>query len=298
MCAYVQMAECSGGLSRPFTGSFFIFPAFIGGLLAVALVLPLATTMLLSFGKCESYVLSAFLIVTSGFICILEFYYSPGALFEVRPQVITSHPAFLAGVQSAACRDQTFVGYSSQLAPLLASGRSWTGVIYYPGFVALTLLQNTLFVVFVAFLYFKREQIERRAPYFSYGVSYDFLAMRCSLARSGVSFRLSYRNDMSRLFAISNPLAGDYAVILVFLLALAVWVLYFQLDLKKVSETVTQIAQLVTVVGGAVFVKFDTAGTFFGTRASLMNILVLSLLFVFISALVAAFLLKEQRRRR
>jgi hypothetical protein len=153
-------------------GSFFIFPAFVGGILAVALVLPLATTMALSLGKRESYVLVAFLIVTSVSICALEFIYSPGALFEVRPQVITSHPTFFAGVQSAACRDQTFVGYSSQLGPLLASGRSSTGVLYYPGFVALTLMQNTLFVVFVAFLYFKREQIEQRAPYFSYGISY------------------------------------------------------------------------------------------------------------------------------
>jgi hypothetical protein len=111
-------------------------------------------------------------------------------------------------------------------------------------------------------------------------------------------FRLSYRNDMSRLFAVNNPFLGDYAVIGLYLLSLAVWVLYFEFKLDKLAKTLSQIGQLVTVLGGAAFVKFDSAGAFFGTRASFMNILVLTLLFVFVSALVIAFLLRDQPRNQ
>jgi hypothetical protein len=276
-------------------GSFFVFPVFIGGLLAVALVLPLATTVTLARGKRSGTVLLGFFIVTSALICALDFAFSPGALFEVRPDVIAAHPAFLAGLRAAACQDQTFRDYSSQIAPLLALGRSWTGLVYYPGFAALTLLQNTLFVVLAAFIFFKRDVIELRAPYLKGAVFY-ILGYAMFLGSIWCLFRLSYRNDMPRLFALNNPLAGDYAIIGIFLLSLAVWVLYFEFNLEKLAKTVTQISQLVAVVGGAALVKFDTGGAFFGTRASVMNILVLTLGFVFVSALVAAFLLREQRR--
>jgi hypothetical protein len=276
-------------------GSFFLFPVFIGDLLAVALVLPLATTVTLARGKRSGKVLLGFWLITSALICALEFCFSPGALFEVRPDVMAAHPAFLAGLRGAACQDQTFRDFSSQLAPLVALGRSWTGLVYYPGFAALTLLQNTMFVVLAAFIFYKREVIEQRAPYLK-GAIFYILGYAMFLGSIWCLFRLSYRNDMPRLFALNNPLAGDYAIIGIFLLSLAVWVLYFEFNLEKLAKTVTQISQLLAVVGGAALVKFDTGGAFFGTRAAVMNVLVLTLGFVFVSALVAAFLLREQRR--
>lgn len=204
----------------------------------------------------------------------------------------------MAGIKGAACADppQTFRDYVGQLPPLLTAGHSWTGVIYYPGFVALALLQDTLFVVFVSFIYF-RQTIAQRGPYLRSAIFF-ILGYAIFLGSIWCLFRLSYRNDMPRLFAVNNPLAGDYAIIGIYLLSLAVWVLYFEFNLEKLAKTFSQIGQLVTILGGAAFVKFDSAGTFFGTRASFMNILVLTLLFAFVSALVIAFLLRDPRSRR
>lgn len=281
-------------------GSFFIFPVAIGGLAMAALVLPLATVISLTSGQRSGYVLLAFYMVTTAVICVLEFHSSPDALFQVPPEVIASRPAFLAGLNKAVClTDQTFRAYRSQLGALIAAGRSVTGEVYYVGFVALTLMQNALFTVFLAFIYFRRTVIAREAPYLQ-GVIFYILGYAIFLGSMWCLFRLSYRNDMPKLFAINNPFAGDYGVIALYILALAVWVLYFQFNLEQIAKTFAQIGQLAVVVGGAAVVHFDNAGAhsgeFFGARASVTNILVLTLLFVFISALVAAFLLREQRR--
>lgn len=84
-------------------GSFFIFPITIGGLAMAALVLPLATVVSLTAGQRSGYVLLAFYVVTTAFICILEFRSSPDALFQVRPDVIAGNKAFLTGLNQAVC---------------------------------------------------------------------------------------------------------------------------------------------------------------------------------------------------
>jgi hypothetical protein len=78
-------------------------------------------------------------------------------------------------------------------------------------------------------------------------------------------------------------------------LVLAVFVAYFEFNLEKLAKTIAQIGQFVVFIGGVALVHQDEAGTFFGTRASVMNIVVLSLLLIFISALTLAFLLRPQR---
>jgi hypothetical protein len=106
-------------------------------------------------------------------------------------------------------------------------------------------------------------------------------------------FRLAYRNDMFKLFAEKNAFGGDYGIIVIYIIVLAVYVLYFDLNLEQVAKTVTQIGQLATVAGGAALVHWDGAGTFFGTRASVTNIIVLVLVFFFMSAVTLAFFLKS-----
>jgi hypothetical protein len=259
-----------------------------------ALVLPLATVVSLTHGGRAGYVLLAFYVATTAIICFLEFHSSPNALFQVPSNIIAGHPAFLAGLNKAVCKAQPFADYRNQLGPLIAAGRSFTGAIYYVGFVALTLMQNALFIVFVAFIYYQRAAIMRNAPYLQSVIPY-ILGYAIFLGSIWCLFRLAYRNDMPKLFAVTNSFGGDYGIIALYMIVLAVWVLYFQFNLEQLAKTAAQIGQLAVVVGGAAVVRFDTAGTFFGTGASVWNILTLTLLFFFITVLVAAFLLREQR---
>src|SRR5205823_111590 len=133
--------------------------------------------------------------------------------------------------------------------------------------------------------------IVRKAPYLQNAIFY-ILGYALFLGSIWCLFRLSYRNDI-KLFDITNPFAGDYGVIALYVIVLAVWVLYFQFNLEQLAKTAAQIGQLAVVAGGAAVVHFDSAGTFFGTHASVTNILTLTLLFLFVTALVAAFLLRE-----
>jgi hypothetical protein len=275
-------------------GSFFIFPVTIGALAMVALVLPLSTVVSLTSGQRSGYVLLAFYVATTAVICLLEVHSSPNAIFQLPPNIIFSQPTFLTGLNKAVCLGQKFVNYRNQLGALIPLGHSVTGAVYYVGFAALTLMQNALFTVFIAFIYLRRDAITRKAPYLQ-GVIFFILGYALFLGSIWCLFRLSYRNDMLNLFATTNPFAGDYGVVALNVVVLAVWVLYFQFNLEQLAKTFAQIGQLAAVVGGAAVVHFDSAGTFFGTRASVVNILALTLLFFFITALVAAFLLRQQR---
>jgi hypothetical protein len=288
--------ESLGWLLATLYGAFFIFPLAVGGFAMIALVLPLATLVFLVRDKRAGPVLIAFYVHTTAAICFLEFYASPPALFQVAPEVIASRPAFLAGLSKAICPGSptAFTDYRGQLAAMLSTGRSWTGFFCYPGVVALTLMQNALFVVFLGFIYFDRGEIKRKAPYLK-DVIFYILGYAMFLGAIWCLFRLSYRNDTQILFNYSNPFYGDLAIIGTFLFALVVGVLYFQFQFDALAKTFTQIGQLITLVVGAAAVHFNWAGAFFGTRASVMNVVALALFFFFLKALVAAFLLRGRR---
>jgi hypothetical protein len=276
-------------------GSFFIYPIAIGGLSMAALVLPLATAISLTRSSNAIYVFGAFYVVTTAIIAGLEFYASPNALFQIPPGSITASPAFFEGLRIA-CGGQKFAAYGQQLPALIASGRSLTGWLYYVGFVAQVLMQNALFVVFVAFIYYPKREIVRRAPYLQNTIFF-VLGYAVFLGSIWCLFRLSYRNDMGNLLAQNNPFGGDYAIIVLYAIVLAVFVVYFEFNLEQLAKTIAQISQLLVFIGGVALANRDQAGTFFGTRASVMNVVALFLLFVFISALTLAFLLRSPRRR-
>ena len=278
-------------------GGIFIYPLAIGSFAMIALVLPLATLVTLVRGKRASLVLLAFYLFTTTAICFLEFYASPRALFDAAPEVISVRGAFLTDLNNAICPTTpvAFKNYHSQLSAMISAGQSRTGMVYYAGIVALSLMLNALFVVFLGFIYFNRAEIKRKAPYLKDVVFY-ILGYAMFLGSIWCLFRLSYRNDMVALFNYSNPFFGDLAIMGTFTAALGVWVLYFQFQLDALAKTFAQIGQLVVLVGGAAAVHFDRAGVFFGTRASVMNIIALALFFLFLTALVSAFLLRELRR--
>jgi hypothetical protein len=102
---------------------------------------------------------------------------------------------------------------------------------------------------------------------------------------------------MLDFFAINNPFVGDYLTVALYAVALAIFVAYFEFNLEQVAKTISQIGQFLVFIGGAAFVQFKQADNLFGTRASVVNIFALFLLFVFVSALTMAFVLRSDQRK-
>jgi hypothetical protein len=274
-------------------GAFFIYPVAIGGLSMAALLLPLATAITLARSSRLIYVFLTFYLITTAIIAGLEFHSSPNAVFQMPPETVTGNPAFFEGLRGA-CNGDKFAAYQEQFRALFGTRRSFTNWSYYLGFVAQALMQNALFVVFIAFLYYPKKEIERRAPYLS-RVIFFILGYAIFLGSIWCLFRISYRNDMQNLLNQTNPFGGDVAIIVLYGIVLAVFVAYFEFNLEKLAKTISQISQFLVFIGGVALVSKEQAHSFFGARASIMNIVVLFLLFVFISALTLAFLLRPQR---
>jgi hypothetical protein len=275
-------------------GSFFIYPVAVGGLAMAALVLPLATLFSINKSPTERIALAGFYIFTTLVICFLEFFASPDATFQVAPSRITGMPGFFAGLVDA-CRGTAFTAYRTNWPGITLATQSYTGWLYYPGFAAQILMQNALFVVFLAFLYFPKAKIARSAPYLGDRIFF-VLGYAIFLGSIWCLFRLSYRRDMLDLFAISNPFVGDYLTVALYAIALAIFVAYFEFNLEQLAKTISQIGQFLVFIGGAAFVQFKQADNLFGTRASVVNIFALFLLFVFVSALTMAFVLRSSPR--
>ena len=108
-----------------------------------ALLLPLTAEFCTPKTNRPIYVLLGLYVVTTIIVCALEFYAEPGALFQVRADVISSSPQYLAGLKLA-CSGSPFPAYQTQLPALIAAGSSITGWSYYPGFIAQALMQNAL----------------------------------------------------------------------------------------------------------------------------------------------------------
>jgi hypothetical protein len=202
---------------------------------------------------------------------------------------------FLTGLASA-CSGSAFPGYRTELPALIAAGTSVTGWLYYPGFIAQALMHNALFVVFVASVYFPKRVIAQRAPYLNDAIFF-VLGYALFLGSIWCMFRLSYRHDMFNLLRVDNPFFGDWAAIFLYFAVLAVFVTYFQFGLEQLAKTISTIFQFLVFVGGVAYIQFDQADRFFGTKASVLNVIVLFLLFVFLSTLSLAFLLRAAGRR-
>jgi hypothetical protein len=277
-------------------GSFFIYPVTIGGLCMAALVLPLATLFSIRKSNTERMVLIGFYIFSTLALCALEFLASPDAPFQVPPSRMIGTPGFLGGLQDA-CRGTPFTSLKANQPSITVATQSYTGWIYYVGFTAQVLMQNALFVVLLAFLYFPRTKVVRNAPYLGDKIFF-ILGYAIFLGSIWCLFRLTYRRDMMDLFTINNQFVGDYLIVALYAIALAVFVAYFGFNLEQVAKTISQIGQLVVFIGGAAFVQFKQADHLFGTRASIVNIFALFMLFIFVSALTMAFVLRSSQRER
>jgi hypothetical protein len=118
---------------------------------------------------------------------VLEFR-SPTALFQIPPEVITSNQPFWNGLVNACSSNHIpFSEYQAQFDTLNASRHSYTGWLYYPGFIAQTLMQNLLFIVLVAFVLFPKSEILKRAPLVP-GAIFLFSAMRSCWVQCGACF--------------------------------------------------------------------------------------------------------------
>jgi hypothetical protein len=295
---YGRIVLCSettlGWFLATLYSSFFIYPLAIGGLAMAALLLPLATAVSLTRAQNTTYIFAAFYFGTTAVIAALEFLSSPNAPFSIAPQAITANTEFFQGL-AGACGGKPFTKYPDLLPSLIRAGTSYTAWFYYAGFAAQALMQNALFVVFVAFLYYPKREIVRRAPYLPDTIFF-VLGYAVFLGSIWCLFRLTYRHDMAHLLNADNPFIGDYAIVALYAIVLAVFVAYFQFNLEQLAKTISQIGQFLVFVGGVAFVQFDKADLFFGTQATITNIFVLFLLFVFISTLTLAFLLRTSKR--
>lgn len=282
-----------GWFAATLYGSLFIYPVFIGGLSMAALLLPLATTITLAKkSRTTLLVLSGFYAVTAITVVVFEFVYSPHAVFEVPPGVLRANPSFVASLEDT-CRNTPFTKYQDELRDLVRSGRSYTAWAYYVGFIAQTLMQNALFVVFLAFISFPKKQIVHAAPYLKDTIFY-VLGYSIFLGSLWCLFRLTYRNEIAALFG-GNPFGGDYAIVVLYAFVLMVFVVYFEFGLEKLAKTLSHLGQFLVFALGVIAVHYNQASIFFGRQASPGNILVLFVLFLFISAITLALLLKRPR---
>jgi hypothetical protein len=234
-----------------------------------------------------------FYAATTTAIAIFEFAGSPYAVFEVDPQILQGH-SFIAGLEKA-CGGGKFPEYQAQLKELVAAGSSYTRWAYYVGFVAQTLMQNAVFVVFLAFIYFDKAKLIRSAPYLKDAIFY-ILGYAVFLGSIWCLFRLTHRNEMTVMFGHASRFAGDYAIVALYGVVLMVFIAYFEFGLEKLAKTLAHLGQFLTFALGVVVVNQNQASIFFGRQASIFNIFVLFLLFVFISAITLAFFLKRYAR--
>jgi hypothetical protein len=279
-------------------GSFFIYPITIGGFAMAAVYFPLVAVLSVRRSEMTTYVFLGFYVLTTVVICALEFSAEPGALFQVPASIISARPTFLNGLAKA-CSGLTFPDYQREMRGLIGAETSVTGWLYFPGFVAQALMHNTLFVVFVASVYLPKRTIVQRAPYLNNSIFF-VLGYALFLGSIWCLFRLSYRHDMFNLLHVENPFFGDWAVIVLYFAVLAVFVVYFQFGLEQLAKTISTVFQFLVFIGGVAYIQFDQADRFFGTKATVLNVMVLFLLFVFLSALTLAFLLRtaEQPKLR
>jgi hypothetical protein len=209
---------------------------------------------------------------------------------RVPSDVISSHQAFFSGL-AGACKGDPFPDYKTQFDSLNLSQLSYTGWLYYPGFIAQTLMQNLLFIVLVLFLLYPKPEIIKRTPLLP-GAIFFVLGYAILLGFVWCLFRLSYRHDMSQLLHTSNPFVGDYAIICLYVVAIAIFIVYFQFDLEKLAKAISLGSQVVVLAGGAALFQSDQLNKLFGTQASVSNVLAMCLLFIFLSALTGALVLR------
>ena len=282
-----------GWFAAAFYGSFFIHPFFIGGFAAAALYLPLVTAVSLARKSSKvALALLAFYISSTAAIAYVEFTHSPHAVFEIAPGVLNAHADVLSGLKSA-CNGQPYRSYEADLNQLISQGHSYTQWAYYVGFVAQALLQNAIFVVFLAFIYFDKQRIVQATMYVKESIFF-LLGYSVFLSSFWCLFRLTYRHEGNVLFGMDNAQHGDYAIIFLYGIVLMTFVVYFEFNLEKIAKTIGTIGQFLFFVGGvaALELKKDQANWFFGSQASVINILILCLLIAFMTALALAFLLK------
>jgi hypothetical protein len=272
-------------------GSFFIYPMMIGGMAMAAVLLPTASAVSLIRARKAEAAFIAFYAVTTLIIAVLEFR-SPTALFQIPPEGITSNQPFWNGLVNACSGNHIpFSEYQAQFHTLNASRHSYTGWFYYPGFIAQTLMQNLLFIVLVAFILYPKSEILKRAPLVP-GAIFFVLGYAILLGSVWCLFRLSYRLDMMHLFNVNNPFVGDYAIICLYVVAIEVFIVYFQLDLEKLAKSISIVSQVIVLAGGAALFHWELFDQFFGTHATVNNVLTLCLLFIFLSTLTGALVLR------
>jgi uncharacterized membrane protein len=272
-----------------FYGSYFLFPIF-GVLAAAFLVLPFATLWLISKHESNKGIRRRVVYTWVGLVLVvsaLEFTGSPHAIFEVSPQALRSADGqkFYTNLKTICTPSFAYKGkydgapdsYQSELSKALSADRSYSGYVYFVALPAQAASLIALLCGFGLIAYFKKPYItsflaheglnwEKNNIFLLFGLALSIGSLWCL-------YRISYRIDNIDLFGSSNnPLFGDYVVLYLYLLVLAIYVAFVGFDLEKIAKTTSQLAAAAAVVGLSLAAPSGFAGHFFGVQASVQNI--------------------------
>src|SRR5262249_26209087 len=156
-------------------------------------------------------------------ISLMEFYASPGAIFEIDPQVLLKNSegqAFVAYLQPI-CEPNTpffhgkFNEYQDKIRHLVTLGSSLSGAMYFVGVTGQALSFIILFAVFSLFIFFGKASVLKATPYLQNSI---FFLLGCAIFYGSIwcLFRLTYRVDGNALFGQHNTFYADYAIVFLY----------------------------------------------------------------------------------
>jgi hypothetical protein len=99
----------------------------------------------------------------------------------------------------------------------------------------------------------------------------------------------------NQIFSEYNPFYADVAIVVLYFIIWTIYILYFPLGLTSAASKVAPIAQFLLFAGGIASFQVGDTRFFFGSRATVMNIVILILLSLFISIISLVFILKRNR---
>lgn len=296
---HVPFCESSFALFlTTYYGSYFLFFAVFGWLAAIALFFPFATavTILLEH-RSVLYTAIAMYAVMTAVVALVEFFGSPGAMFELSPRVLAapSGQQFLADFAKICDPSKKFEGgyavFQTKLQYLIQLGRSYSSAVYYFAFVAQALFLIAIFAVFIVAIRY-RDRMRTLAPRFLRNAIFFLLGYAIFAVSMWCLLRISYRMDSDAIFGTNNPLYADYLIIALYAVVLAVYILYFEFAFEKLAKIMTSIGGFLTFVFGVTLVQKGMASQIIGIRASVFNLVAVILLFLLISLILLAFMLR------
>lgn len=173
------------------------------------------------------------------------------------PIRLAGSQGFFAGL-AGACQGTPFTSYKANWPGITLATQSYTGLLTMLGLQLRLSCKTRFSSYFLVSCTSQQTEIVRSAPFLRERIFF-VLGYAIFLGSIWCLFRLSYRRDMLDLFAFSNPFVGDYLIVALYAIALAIFVAYFEFNLEQMAKTISQIGQLLVFVGGAAFVQFKQA---------------------------------------